>query len=297
VILRQLPAAALDGTLKVILPAGSYIDVRLLLDEVKRIDLDPSQLVIDPRAHVILPQHIDWERSSGLLGQIGSTGSGTGSAVIARMARNVASIPSAQLAANIPELREYLGDTVEILRASLEKGERIIVEGTQGFGLSPLHGDYWPNATSRDTTAAAFVAEAGLSPLDVDDVTLVLRAFTIRVGGNSGPLKNERDWLSLQEEADAPIELTERTSVTNKVRRVGDFDFELARRAIAVNCPTRVVLNHLDHVDWTCRSAGLTNKAWEYIRYVEAGLGRSIDWIGTGEEQMVELSKSIALQA
>jgi len=65
----------------------------------------------------------------------------------------------------------------------------VIIEGTQGFGLSLLHAADYPYVTSRDTTAAAFVSEAGLSPLDVDDIVLVLRAFPIRVGGNSGPFK------------------------------------------------------------------------------------------------------------
>ena len=47
---------------------------------------------------------------------------------------------------------------------------------------------------SRDTTAAAFLAEAGLSPFDVDDIVMVLRAFPIRVAGDSGPLPEETTW-------------------------------------------------------------------------------------------------------
>ena len=87
------------------------------------------------------------------------------------------------------------------MREHLEAGQRIIIEGTQGFGLSLLHSKYYPFVTSRDTTAAAFVSEAGLSPLDVDDIVLVLRAFPIRVGGNSGPLPNEIDWDTVTSES------------------------------------------------------------------------------------------------
>ena len=88
-----------------------------------------------------------------------------------------------------------------LLRQHLDAGERLVLEGTQGFGLSLVHSSYYPFVTSRDTTAAAFVSEAGFSPLDVDEIVLVIRAFPIRVGGNSGPLPNEIDWHTLSTES------------------------------------------------------------------------------------------------
>lgn len=297
IILRQLPAAAIDGGIKVVLPAGSYIDVQLLLQEIEQLGLSRSQLVIDPRAHIILPEHLEWERRGGLGGTIGSTGSGTGGSVMARLARNSPELPGALQAAAVDELKPYISETVPILLDALQLGERIVIEGTQGFGLSPVHGDHWPNATSRDTTAAGFLAETGLSPLDADDVVLVFRAFPIRVGGNSGPLASEIDWSLIRKNAGSPVELTEWTSVTKKIRRVAEFDYDVAARAIAVNRPTRIVLNHIDHVDWACRAAGLSNRAWEYIRHVEQGIGRSIDWVGTSEEHLVRLTPSMALRA
>ena len=101
------------------------------------------------------------------------------------------------------------------LRAALNRKERVIIEGTQGFGLSVLHSPYYPKATSRDTTAAGFVSEAGLSPLDVDDIVLVIRAFPIRVPGNSGPSPGRDRLADLGREAGwERFPLTERTSVT-----------------------------------------------------------------------------------
>ena len=75
------------------------------------------------------------------------------------------------------------------MRTRWSADARVVIEGTQGFGLSVLHGGYYPKATSRDTTAAGFLAEAGLSPLDVDDVTLVVRAHPIRVAGEFGTVR------------------------------------------------------------------------------------------------------------
>lgn len=287
VVLRQLPAAAIDCDVKVILPAGSYIDVELLKREVADIALPASMLIIDPRAHVIRREHVEWEREASLTHSIGSTGSGTGAAVISRLARMAPGVPSSTLASEIPELIPYIGDAAFYLAGALTAGERVLVEGTQGFGLSPLHGDAWPKATSRDTTAAAFLSECGLSPLDVDQVVLVLRCHPIRVAGDSGPLLGETDWGLIASQAGLSNDLREYTSVTRKVRRVGVFDEGLVRRAIAANSPTHIVLNHVDYVDAAVAgSANLTAKARAFIRNVEQSIGRSVSFFGTDGRTM-----------
>ncbi len=169
----------------------------------------------------------------------------------------------------------------------------MIVEGTQGFGLSLLHSIDYPYVTSRDTTAAAFVAEAGLSPLDVDEIVLVLRAFPIRVGGNSGNLPYEIDWQTISSESGSPLSLIEHTSVTRSVRRVGRFNEEVVRQAILVNRPTCIVLNHLDYVDFSCRYANvLSGKASRFVDEVESHIGASIDYLGFAPSSLVERPKS-----
>jgi len=67
-------------------------------------------------------------------------------------------------ASEVSALQDYLKDTGLEVRRFLDAGKRVVVEGTQGFGLSLLLGGYWPKATSRDTTAAGFLAEAGAEP-------------------------------------------------------------------------------------------------------------------------------------
>jgi adenylosuccinate synthase len=135
--------------------------------------------------------------------------------------------------------------------------------------------------TSRDTTAAAFLAEAGLSPIDVDEVVLTIRAFPIRVAGNSGPLVDEIDWEKVTVEGEHNQSVEERTSVTNCVRRVARFNPEIVLMAIEVNKPTKIVLNHLDYL---C-SANVSNRdqiIHDFIRRTETSIKRNIEYLGFG---------------
>jgi adenylosuccinate synthase len=274
-ILRQLPTAAILRDVVCILGAGSYIDVDILLGEIIRTNLTADRLFIDPNAMIITKQDVQNEESSSLRKTIASTLSGTGAALMRRISRNA----SVELARDEERLGRFIKPTSALLRSSLANGQRIIIEGTQGFGLSLLHSKYYPYATSRDTTAAAFVSEAGLSPLDVDDIVMVLRTFPIRVGGNSGPLPHEVEWDTVAHESDSPQQLVEFTSVTKTIRRVARFDAELVKQAISINQPTRIVCNHLDYIDANCQ---LSEKVREFIKRTEAELGRTFDYLGFG---------------
>ncbi len=286
--LRQLPAAAIDRTVQVILPAGSYIDLAILRDEMDRLNLGPGQVVISPMAKIITDAHKAWEETAGLGRSIGSTQSGTGGAIIAMTARNAPGFPQSVQAGEVGELVHFLRDTTALIRNLLDERQRIVIEGTQGFGLSLLQGGYWPKATSRDTTAAGFLAEAGLSPIDVDDVTMVIRCHPIRVAGNSGPLPGETTWEQIAVDAGIAPDLTEYTTVTKRVRRVGRFDPEIVRRAISVNHPSRLVLNHVDYVDPNVRDAGLTPKASRVVEDIEKSIGCRISWLGTGPANLID---------
>jgi adenylosuccinate synthase len=297
-ILRQLPVAAIDGAHRIILPAGTYLQPQLLLDEIAALGIPREKIIISPQARVITPEHVAHEQSLGLGGAIGSTTTGTGSAVIAPLHRDRPGTgPAAVFAHQDERLRSFVRPTAGPLREALDEGRRVILEGTQGFGLSAVHSTHWPNVTTRDTTAGAFVGEAGISPVDVDDITLVIRSWPIRVSGNSGKLEAESDWATVARESGAPASIAELTSVTKKLRRVGRFEFDIVQQAIDFNRPTRLVLNHIDHIDWRCRDKTLTNRALEFIHDVERGLGRNIDWVGTSEYDFIELHQPMALRA
>lgn len=121
----------------------------------------------------------------------------------------------------------------------------------------------------------------------MDDVTLVIRCYPIRVAGDSGPLTGETSWEQIAVEAGIEADITEWTTVTRKMRRVGRFDPEIVYRAIQANRPSRIVLNHLDYVDPQVRDGCLTAKASAFVEKVEAGIGRRVDWLGIGPGQVM----------
>ncbi|WP_010187977.1 adenylosuccinate synthetase [Sphingomonas sp. PAMC 26605] len=289
IALRQLPAGGIDGDHEILLPAGSYIDVELLLREIDLLGYDPARLMISPFAHIITADHKRWEAANGLGEAIGSTLSGTGAAVLSRVARGGGSLPDAVRAEDVPQLASFIGSTTTRARELLKSDRRLVIEGTQGFGLSSLHAEAWPKATSRDTTAAGFLAEAGLSPFDVDDVILVIRCHPIRVAGRqSGPLPHETTWDEIARRAGIDHDIREFTTVTKKERRVGDFDPEIVRQAIAVNRPSRIVLNHLDYVAAGDASEQPGAEALDYVQRVEGAIGQRIDLVGTSPASLID---------
>jgi adenylosuccinate synthase len=131
----------------------------------------------------------------------------------------------------------------------------VLVEGTQGAGLSLYHGQY-PYVTSRDTSVGGCLSEAGISPSRVRKIVMVCRTYPIRVqnpeGGTSGDLSQEISWEIVSRRSRiklAQLEESEKTSTTNRRRRVGEFDWALLRRASAINGPTDVALTFADYLD------------------------------------------------
>jgi adenylosuccinate synthase len=288
--LQQLPTAAYERDVICVLPPGSYISPQILWAEIELTGLNTSRLKIDPAAAIITAADCSAEIQVGITKDIGSTGSGTGAAVWRRAMRT----GGATFARDIPELRPYLRDTASYMRGLLDRGRRIVIEGTQGFGLSVLHGGYYPYATSRDTTAAGALSEAGLSPLDVDNVTLVIRACPIRVAGSSGPLPNETGWDELTRLGRHDHDLVEKTTVTRRVRRVANFHPDVVIRALAANRPTTLVMNHLDYLDHdSCASQTPTAITEGFITTVEKALDRRIDRLGLGPYGLTERSAAL----
>ena len=293
-IFQHLPTAAILPDVLCVLAAGSYVDVARLLLEVDLCKLEPERLRIDPNAVVVTDQDRVDEHLVGLRAGIGSTLTGTGAAVLNRISRT----RPITFAKDIAELRPYLCEAVECLDGLLRRGERVVVEGTQGYGLSVLHTPYYPYATSRDTTAAGFLSEVGLSPLDVDDVVMVIRAFPIRVPGNSGPLPQESTWEAVTRASGSCEQLEELTSVTRSVRRVANFDPQIVKSAIRANKPTRLMLNHVDYFDRTGKrlTGNVSERMLVAVDAIEREIGVSMDYLGTSPTHLSNKSKVAALR-
>ena len=283
-VFRHLPTAALLPNTVSLLGPGSYVDPEILQAEIESVGATPDRVIIDPNAFVITPAHKEHEAKRRLDVRIGSTLSGTGEAVVDRVRRQSRD----NLASEHPYLQLFTtrGPIRTFLRDRLSQNARIVIEGTQGFGLSNLQSCHYPWVTSRDTTAAAFVAEAGVSPLDVDEVVLVIRAFPIRVAGDSGPLPKETDWQTIAREG-GWTELEERTTVTDRVRRVARFDPRVVNAAIEANRPTKLVINHVDYFDATTLDGELTSRPIQGLIEIEQMLDRKVDWIGVSPLDLI----------
>ena len=275
-VFKQLPTACINpGMLSVLVP-GTYIDLSVLEEEIHIAKDFGSSVVIDPKAVVLTDEQIEREQLSLRCGYIGSTGRGMAEAITDRVHR----LGDVQFARDVPGLAPYLENTAELLRGLMDSGEKIVLEGTQGFGLSLLHSGHYPYVTSRDTTAAVFASEAGISPFDIDEIVMVLRTYPIRVAGNSGPLQHEISWEDVTKRSGSTKPLLEYTTVTQKMRRVGAFEYEVVKQAIRANQPSRIVLNHLDYIH--------PEQRYDFVSEVESVLERHIDWVGLDQKGLIQ---------
>ncbi len=280
--LRSLPVGFINPGARLLLAAGCLINPEILLTEIKSTGTDPRRVGVDRHAGIISPSEGEEEAELRLRDRLGSTLSGTGIGVANRVLRK----SDFKLAKDVPELREFLTDVSAEVNEAVDKNGKVLIEGTQGFGLSVYHSPHYPYATSRDTTASGFLSEVGVSPRLVTDVIMAIRTFPIRVAGNSGPLKNEITWEEVRERSGYPTDIREFTTTTKKLRRVGLFDLELVQRAALVNRPTQVALHggdYLSHLNKSvCSFIDLEGGATSFIQALERNLDTPVAYIGTG---------------
>lgn len=251
-----LPSGSGFTSGKLLLGPGMTIHIAGLLKEIEKTGIKPGRLFIDPQASIIEEEDIAAEKG-GVVGAIASTGSGSGAAKARRITSRGDRQKPFRLARDAPELKEYLGSTLDELERSYRAGHSILLEGTQGSGLSIYHGQY-PYVTSRDTNVAGCLAEAGISPSRVRKILMVVRTTPIRVAdpdgsenNTSGWLKHETKFATIATEANldaAEVEAAEITSTTKRPRRVGWFEWEQFRRACDLNAPTDIVLTFVDYL-------------------------------------------------
>jgi adenylosuccinate synthase len=297
-ILRLLPAGFVNKKTRLLLAAGALINPDILFQEIMESGIDPKQVGVDFNAGVITEKEIEYERQLNLDKSIGSTLSGTGAGVAKRALRD----GTFCLARDFPELKPFLTNVSREVNEALDQKMKVVIEGTQGFGLSLYHSEYYPYTTSRDTTASAFLSEVGISPLRVNSIVMVIRTFPIRVGGNSGPLKNEITWEKVQQLSGYPYKIREFTSVTQRLRRVALFDMDLVKKAALVNRPTEIALNGVDYLDYRNKGImnfeGLTEEARNFIYFIEGQLGVRVNYVGTGptNEEIIDRRRRLVVR-
>lgn len=272
---RSLPSGTLHAPkAKLLIGPGATLQVDQLLKEISECGVTNERLSIDPHAMII--EESDREAEASLVKGIGSTGQGGGYAAARRLMRSKLDSTPVRFARDVNELAPFIKPIAEILEHAYAEGARLMLEGTQGTGLSLYHGRY-PFVTSRDTTASGTMAEAGIPPARIRHVIMVCRTYPIRVGdppeGTSGFMEQPISWDDVAKRADIPVEeLTkvEVGTVTKKQRRVGEFEWALFRKACTLNAPTDIALTFADYLRASNKNARRFEQlSSDTIRFVE----------------------------
>ncbi|MGY4098407.1 adenylosuccinate synthase [Nocardia sp. R16R-3T] len=242
--------------------------------------VDTSGLLLSADAHLIMPYHVAIDKvTERFLGnkKIGTTGRGIGPCYqdkVARVGVRVADVLDEKILTQKVEaalefknqvlvkiynrraldpqqvVDEVLGqadsfkhriaDTRLELNLALERGETVLLEGSQGTLLDVDHGTY-PYVTSSNPTSGGAAVGAGVGPNKITTVLGILKCYTTRVG--SGPFPTELfdsfgEFLAKQ---GGEVGVT-----TGRARRCGWFDAVIARYATRVNGITDYFLTKLD---------------------------------------------------
>lgn len=281
--LHMIPSGILYQDKVCVLGNGMVVHPQALVEELNYLrqhQIDPSNLRISDRAHVIMPYHIRLDKAEEQAkGQrkIGTTGKGIGPAYMDKAARTGIRVSdlldaeqfAAKLKQNLEEknrmleqfyqmdgfafeeiyqpyleaaeqLRPYVTDTSVVLNHAIDQGKRVLFEGAQGVMLDIDQGTY-PFVTSSNPVAGGVCIGSGVGPTKIHQVIGVAKAYTSRVG--DGPFPTE-----LHDEVGNQIREVGREygTTTGRPRRVGWFDSVVVRHARRVSGITGLSLNSID---------------------------------------------------
>lgn len=144
-------------------------------------------------------------------------------------------------------LQPYRCENVSLqVTKMLEAGKHVLFEGAQGVLLDNYHGTF-PFVTSSSTGAAAACLGVGVSPMAIDKVYGITKAYCTRVGAGPFPTEQENEIGELLRK-----EGHEFGATTGRKRRCGWLDLVALRYSIHVGGIDRLVLTKLDvlsHMD------------------------------------------------
>ena len=272
---------------RLLLGPGAVINPQKLLKEIANHKISQERLIIDRQAMIISEQDIKKEEC---FDNIGSTKQGVGMASARKITgrSDYKSGKAKFLAKDCEDLKPFIGSAKKIISDAIVSGQRILLEGTQGTSLSLHHGEY-PHVTSRDTTVAGCLADAGIAPTHLRKVILVFRTYPIRVAGPSGPMQYEVSLEDISARSGIPLDelkLTEKTTTTERQRRIAEFDWEQFRDSVQFNGPTDIALTFVDYLGkkngLAYRFERLNGETIRFVEELERVSGRPVSLLSTG---------------
>lgn len=302
-VMQSIPCGWINPDATIVIGRGALLNMKQFMKELvhimqyypsflQRLKIDPEAGILDEKFH---------QQEGGVNGEmhrrIGSTGEGVGPARVARINRDPEQFRQFKDVAEEYGLEQCLcTNTPGYLAIRQDQGDNILIEGTQGSGLSLLH-SHWPYCTSIDTNAAGIISEVGIAPSRVTDVLMVCRTYPIRVHGNSGPMMGEITWDELNRRTGGGIK-AEKTTVTKKIRRIAEWDPHLFEQSCLLNAPTEIALTFADYVDpelFRCYDADKVLSSEKLAAFLDtnlAGWQSKLKYIGTGPSSVVEVDNA-----
>ncbi len=242
--------------------------------------IDTDKILISDRAHIIMPYHVmmDEAREDSMgKNKIGTTKRGIGPAYsdkIARIGIRAGDFFEKEyflekLKTNLDEKNRYfteiygtetadydkikeecencmeklkhrIVDTVPMVNEYLNDDKLVLFEGAQATMLDIDFGTY-PYVTSSSPTAGGATVGAGVSPMKINKIIGVMKAYTTRVGEGPFPTElYEEEGKKLREDGG------EYGATTGRPRRCGWFDGVVGRYSVMINGLTDIVLTKID---------------------------------------------------
>ncbi len=178
-VMQSIPCGWINPNADIVIGRGALLNMKQLMKELvhimqyypdflSRLFIDADAGILDEKFH-----EIEGGTEGEIHRRIGSTGEGVGPARVARINRDPSNFRQFKDVAAEYGLEDCMCfNTPKMLADSQDAGFNILIEGTQGSGLSLLH-SHWQYCTSIDTNAAGIISEVGMAPSRVTGVLLV----------------------------------------------------------------------------------------------------------------------------
>ncbi len=146
----------------------------------------------------------------------------------------------AGLLPHIPRVAGYIGESFVPLRAMLDEGKTVLIEGQLGT-LRDLDWGIYPYTTSSNPIAGHGAVGAGVAPHEITEIMGICKAYSSAVG--AGPFITEFEGPIAERIREVGREYG---ASTGRPRRIGWFDAVATRHGARVQGATSLVVTLLD---------------------------------------------------